>query len=129
METVAQINARWRYRRLIVLVTLLVCFAGVTYLTLLGKDTRLNETLASGFFALAGATIGSYVFGAVWDDNQRGTRSRNRRSYSEDVYDAPNPWEQSDGDDERPRYRRPARDPREPLALPATEDEANAESS
>jgi heme/copper-type cytochrome/quinol oxidase subunit 1 len=68
----------WRYRRVVVFVTLLVCFAGIAWLTLRGADTRLNETLALGFFALAGSTIGSYVFGAVWHDTSLMARPRRR---------------------------------------------------
>ena len=58
----------WTYRRAIVIATLLVCGAGLAWLTLKGGDSRLNETLAMGYFALAAAVIGSYVFGAVWHD-------------------------------------------------------------
>lgn len=58
----------WTYRRAIIIGTLLLCAAGLSYLTLVGRDTRLNETLALGYFALAAAVIGSYVFGAVWHD-------------------------------------------------------------
>lgn len=66
--TISETNRRWRYRRLIVFTTLIVCFLGIGYLTGFGSDSRLNETLAMGYFALAGSTIGAYVFGAVWDD-------------------------------------------------------------
>ena len=71
----------WRLRRLIIFATLGVCFAGIAYLTLKGADTRLNETLALGYFALAGSTIGSYVFGAVWHDTSlmKQTPARRRR--------------------------------------------------
>lgn len=58
----------WRYRRTLVFATLAVCALGVSYLTLWGTDSRLNETLALGYFGLWGATLGSYVFGAVWHD-------------------------------------------------------------
>lgn len=58
----------WKQRRRVIFVTLGVCFLGVTYLTLWGADSRLNDTLALGYFALAGSTVGSYVFGAVWQD-------------------------------------------------------------
>lgn len=58
----------WTYRRAIVIATLVLCGAGLAYLTLKGGDTRLNETLAFGYFALAGSVIGTYVFGAVWHD-------------------------------------------------------------
>lgn len=58
----------WKYRRKIVCLTLLFCAVGVGWLTFKGADTRLNETLALGYFGLAGAVIGAYVFGAVWHD-------------------------------------------------------------
>lgn len=69
----------WRYRRIVIFVTLMVCFMGIGWLTLHGADTRLNETLALGFFALAGSTIGSYVFGAVWHDTALMARPRASR--------------------------------------------------
>jgi hypothetical protein len=58
----------WRIRRRIIIGTLLFCAGEIIYLTLLGKDTSLEETIANGVLILAGSTIGSYVFGAVWDD-------------------------------------------------------------
>lgn len=58
----------WRYRRTLVFWAVGMCSAILGYLTLAGEDTRLNETLAMGAFALFGATLGSYVFGAVWHD-------------------------------------------------------------
>lgn len=58
----------WTYRRGIIIVSLLLCGAGLAYLTLAGADTRLNETLALGYFAMATSVIGAYVFGAVWHD-------------------------------------------------------------
>ena len=33
-----------------------------------GSDTKLHEAIVSSAFLLAGGVIGSYVFGAVWDD-------------------------------------------------------------
>ena len=58
----------WKIRRRIILATLTFCASGVGYLIGWGADTRLNETLANGLLLLAGSTIGSYVFGAAWDD-------------------------------------------------------------
>lgn len=58
----------WRIRRRIIIATLLFCAGEIVYLTLLGKDTSLEETIANGVLILAGSTVGSYVFGAVWDD-------------------------------------------------------------
>ena len=59
----------WRIRRRIVNLTLLFCASGVTYLMFYGDDTRLHESIAIGLLGLAGATIGSYIFGATWGDN------------------------------------------------------------
>lgn len=58
--------------------TIAVCSLGVGYLTLWGADSRLNETLAMGYFGLWGATLGSYVFGAVWHDTSLMGRARSR---------------------------------------------------
>ncbi|BCH20163.1 hypothetical protein [Mesorhizobium sp. L-2-11] len=58
----------WRIRRRIIIATLLFCAGEIIYLTLFGDDTSLAETIANGVLILAGSTIGSYVFGAVWDD-------------------------------------------------------------
>ncbi len=59
---------RWERRRLVVFATLILCAFVIVYLTLWGADTRLNEGLAMGAYALAAMVIGSYVFGAAWDD-------------------------------------------------------------
>lgn len=72
----------WKYRRSLVFWTIAACSLGVGYLTLAGTDTRLNETLAYGYFALWTATLGSYVFGAVWHDRgvmENPQRTRRRR--------------------------------------------------
>ena len=33
-----------------------------------GEDKKIYETAITMSFILAGSTVGSYVFGAVWDD-------------------------------------------------------------
>ena len=58
----------WRVRRRIIHATLLFCAGQLSYLTFFGADTRLNETLATGAFALMGSVVGAYVFGAAWED-------------------------------------------------------------
>jgi hypothetical protein len=58
----------WRERRRIIRITLALCAAEIVYLTVWGGDTKLNDTLATGTFILAGSVIGSYVFGAAWED-------------------------------------------------------------
>ncbi len=72
----------WKVRRRIIHATLVFCALQVGYLTFKGEDTRLNETLAMSAYALAGAVIGSYVFGAVFEDTR--IRPRRRETYGED---------------------------------------------
>jgi hypothetical protein len=62
------LRGTWRVRRRIIHATLLFCAGQIAFLTFWGADTRLNETLAVGSFALAGSVIGAYVFGAAWED-------------------------------------------------------------
>ena len=71
----------WAIRRRIIIGTLIFCALEVIYLTLYAEDTDLASTLANGILILAGSVIGSYVFGAVWDDRnvmamRRGPRPR-----------------------------------------------------
>lgn len=61
----------WSVRRKIILTTLLYCGLAVTYVIVAGVDTRVYETVVMSSFGLAGMVIGSYVFGAVWDDRSR----------------------------------------------------------
>lgn len=58
----------WKNRRLIIRATLIFCALEILYLTIWGESTPLTTTLANGAYLLAGSVIGSYVFGAVWDD-------------------------------------------------------------
>ncbi len=62
------VRGTWRVRRRIIHTTLLFCAGQIAYLTFWGADTRLNETLAVGAYALVGSVIGAYVFGAAWED-------------------------------------------------------------
>lgn len=71
----------WRVRRRIIIATLLFCAGEILYLTVWAESTDLAQTLANGILILAGSVIGSYVFGAIWDDRNvmqamRGGRSR-----------------------------------------------------
>ena len=69
----------WHRRRRLIYATLLFNFlSGVALLVagLLGMDSTLLNTLVVSNYSLAGAVIGSYVFGAVWDD-------RNARVYGD----------------------------------------------
>ncbi|WP_196258553.1 hypothetical protein [Pelagibacterium limicola] len=58
----------WTRRRRVIFATLAFCAAEIAYLTIWGGDSRLHETIVISAFLLAGSVIGSYVFGAIWDD-------------------------------------------------------------
>lgn len=88
----------WRIRRRIIIATLLFCASILTYLTGWGQDTKLAETLATGAFLLMGSTIGSYVFGAVWQDVSMPMHGRRRERTSTVETDIP----LSPDDDEDP---------------------------
>lgn len=59
----------WRRRRRVIYATLAFCALNVAYLNVAGTDTALHQQLGMGLIILAGSVIGSYVFGAVWDDH------------------------------------------------------------
>ncbi len=65
----------WKIRRRIIYTTLGFCAGCVVFLTLAGKDTQLNLTIANGVMFLAGSVIGSYIFGATWDDKNQNRKS------------------------------------------------------
>ncbi|WP_292589709.1 hypothetical protein [Mesorhizobium sp.] len=62
------LRSSWAIRRRIIVVTLLWCGGMVTYLAILGRPIQLSETAVNGLLLLMASVIGSYVFGAVWDD-------------------------------------------------------------
>ena len=59
----------WKLRRRTIFCTLIFCAAETLYFTIWASDTALHQQIAVSIIALGGATIGSYVFGAVWDDH------------------------------------------------------------
>lgn len=58
----------WTRRRRIINATLLYCAVAVVYLTERHPESALVSQVVLGLIALAGGVIGSYVFGATWDD-------------------------------------------------------------
>lgn len=65
-------RAPWQVRRRIVVVTLIWCIVLISYLAIWGKADTLREAIATSLVLLMGSVIGTYVFGASWDDkNQR----------------------------------------------------------
>ena len=81
----------WRVRRRIIYATLTFCATTVGWLVVTMPDTRLAETLATGAMLLAGSVIGSYVFGAAWDDKNHMTASRGLPP----VNDPPGEWDRN----------------------------------
>lgn len=61
----------WKHRRRIIYATLIFCAIEVAYLTVRGSDTSLNQAIVTSVVLLAAAVIGSYVFGATWDDSNK----------------------------------------------------------
>lgn len=62
-------NDNWKFRRRVVFSTLAFCALAVGYLIVKGNDqSTLQWNIAMGLIILAASVIGSYVFGAVWDD-------------------------------------------------------------
>lgn len=57
----------WQMRRRIIIGILVWGAALVTYLAVVG-DASIRDTIAFNVIWLMGAVIGSYVFGASWDD-------------------------------------------------------------
>lgn len=66
-----QNGKRWRIRRRIIIGTLLYCAGMVGYIAIYGEGTSAQEAIATSLILLAGSVIGSYVFGAVWDDKDK----------------------------------------------------------
>ena len=58
----------WKIRRRIVNLTLAFCAFTVLWIMFRGDDRSVNEVIVMCSFGLAGTVIGSYIFGAVWDD-------------------------------------------------------------
>lgn len=58
----------WRIRRRIIFTTLGLCWAMLVYVAVRWDSTSLAEVLALGAFGLIASTIGSYVFGAAYED-------------------------------------------------------------
>lgn len=72
-------TAPWRVRRNLIIAILVFCASEIVYLTIWGRDTELHRVIATSLILLAGSTIGTYVFGATWDNkNERDAEIRSR---------------------------------------------------
>ena len=59
----------WKIRRSIIIATLIFCAVVIFKIVWSGADSPTAQVALYGAFGLVGTVIGSYVFGAVWDDN------------------------------------------------------------
>lgn len=59
----------WKVRRSLVVLTLLFCAVVISKIVYSEWDSTTAQVALFGAFGLAFATIGSYVFGAIWDDS------------------------------------------------------------
>lgn len=66
----AQGAPHWRIRRRIIHLTLIFCALLIVWCVWTNTGSRTEETAVLSAFALAGAVIGSYIFGAVWEDTK-----------------------------------------------------------
>ncbi len=64
-------QASWAVRRRIIISVLIWAGALITYLSIWGRPVTLVGDIATGLILLMGSVIGSYVFGAVWDDQSK----------------------------------------------------------
>ena len=61
----------WKIRRRVMFITIGFCMFIIAYCLYKNLDTKVAESAVTmGFFTLS-TVIGSYVFGAVWDDNNQ----------------------------------------------------------
>ncbi len=66
--------AHWRARRSFLFAVNALCFVVIFYALFKGLDTRTSETAVSMAFTTIIASVGSYVFGATWEDIRNGPR-------------------------------------------------------
>ena len=58
----------WAMRRRLIIAVLLFCAFCVLWIMIRGDTRSVHEVIVMCSFGLAGSTLGAYVFGAVWDD-------------------------------------------------------------
>lgn len=80
----------WKVRRRIIHATLLFCAFCVIWIMVFSDDTRsVAEVIVMCAFGLGFATIGSYIFGAVWDDKNYMSAVKPKRDVSPDQWAKP----------------------------------------
>jgi hypothetical protein len=61
----------WQFRRVVVFLSLLFSAGIILWIVISGTDSTLYREIAVAMIAADVAIIGSYVFGAVWDDKSK----------------------------------------------------------
>ncbi|MGX9145954.1 hypothetical protein [Mesorhizobium sp. 128a] len=59
----------WNVRRRLAIAVIIWGCGLITFLALFGKPDSLRETIASSVALLVASTVGSFIFGATWDNN------------------------------------------------------------
>lgn len=75
----------WRIRRKWMTVALIWMGLNVQYLVLWGKDNALHQNLAITFLGAIVSTLSFYIFGAVWDDNDKRAKLKALQSESDNA--------------------------------------------
>lgn len=58
----------WVNRRRVIWASLAFCAGVISYCLIDGEDTTLNQTALTCAFWAGGAIVGSYCFGAAWEN-------------------------------------------------------------
>lgn len=61
----------WRYRRRTMFAVIVFCKLTIAYCLYKNLDTKVAESAVTMAFTTLFMVVGSYVFGAVWDDNNQ----------------------------------------------------------
>ena len=62
----------WKWRRRMVWLVCLFCMGEIGYIIWRGGGDPVHTAALTPLSLLLGSVVGSYVFGAVWDDNKKG---------------------------------------------------------
>ena len=58
----------WKNRRRVIFGTLIFCASVIAFVLFKGEDTTIADTAITMAFITAGSVVGSYVFGATYQD-------------------------------------------------------------
>jgi len=70
----ALFETNWKIRRRVMFASLIYIAFNISWILTTGDDTAVNQQAIIAFIAAGVSIIGAYVFGAVWDDNNKRER-------------------------------------------------------